>query len=229
MNPKIHVSEQFWRVCGASRGLRTFLRLTGTQMHLECSSVGRVLHASIYGEPPSQVSFPKSPNVPPRNKERDGGSTNSGSIVVNTLQKHLVFDWLCCQLGRSFSNHSLASSGLSGCPVTDALRSRTKFRDRRKIRPCSAVVVLVQQPFSSNPNYHWTSNGGVRTCIAGVRVLKNIDSFEGSDGQDSWVACGRSVGGPLASSLLGHQLFQVEVPFGFNCPKFIQIIDVLRN
>ena len=83
--PEINVSEQCWRVCVASRGLRTSLRLTGTQMHLECSSVGRVLHASIWGEPPSQVSCPKNPNVPPGNKERDGGSTISGSIVVNTF------------------------------------------------------------------------------------------------------------------------------------------------
>ena len=161
--------------CGHLCGLQARRTLLRTLMGVESSCF------NIYGEPPSQVSFPKNPNVPPRNKRET---------------------WLCCQFGRSFSNHSLASSGLSGCSMTDALRSRTKIGDRRK-RPCSADVVLDQQPFSSNPG---PSNGGVRTCIAGVRVLTTA-TFEGSGflGALHMWKVGRR---------LGHQFFQVEVPFG---------------
>ena len=75
MNPKINVSEQFWRqyvdyvVQVEGRGI--FLRLTGTQMHLECSpscgyspscfNVGKTTFPGILSKEPQ--------TAPPRNKE----------------------------------------------------------------------------------------------------------------------------------------------------------------
>ena len=66
---------------------------------------------------------------------------------------------------------------------------------------CRGVKLRFNNRFLQTLRVIGPSKGGVRTCIAGVRVLK-ISHF------------GRSVGGPLA------QFFQVEVPFGFKLWRF---------
>ena len=140
--------------CGHLCGLQATRTLSLTLMGVEssCFNIWRTTFSGILS---------KKSQCPLKKQERDGGCTYSGSLVVNTLHCTPCIVQACLTgfVGRSFSNHSLASSGLSGCSVTDALRSRTKFGDRRK-RPCSAVVVLVQQPFSSNPRIIGPSNGG---------------------------------------------------------------------
>ena len=199
---KRNVSEQFWRVCGASisRGLRTSLRLTGKTHLVAHPHGGRVLMLQYMENHLLKCPFQKIPMSPQETRERRRlylfGFNSGEYFTVHLMSSPSVFDWLCCQFGRSFSNHSLASSGLSGYSMTDALRSRAKIGDRRK-RPCSADVVLVQQPFSSNPG---PSNGGVRTCIAVVRVLKTA-TFEGSGFLgNAHFTCGRSVGWAISFS-----------------------------
>ena len=98
MNPKIDVWEQFWRVCGASRGLRTSLRLTGKTHLVAHPHGGRVLMLQYMENHLLKYPFQKIP-MSPKKQERDGGSTYSGSIVVNTLQcTSCEFCFFCCHL-----------------------------------------------------------------------------------------------------------------------------------
>ena len=85
MNPKINVSEQFWRVFCASRGLRTPLRLTGKTHLVAHPHGGRVLMLQYRENHLLKYPFQKS-QCPPKKQERDAGSTYSDSIVMNTLQ-----------------------------------------------------------------------------------------------------------------------------------------------
>ena len=65
-----------------------------------------------------------------------------------------------------------------------------------------------------DPKFHQTSGEKRkrRLCLAVAVLVQQQFSSK------VHFTCGRSVGGPLASSLLGHE-FHVQVPLRFNVPK----------
>ena len=77
--PEINASKEFWRQyvqsCGRFYGFPASILYVVCMLTLERdSSEYSPSSFKSRGEPPAQVSCPKSPNAPPRNKEREGGS-----------------------------------------------------------------------------------------------------------------------------------------------------------
>ena len=70
VNPKINVSEQFWRVFCASRGLRTPLRLTGKTHLVAHPHGGRVLMLQYRENHLLKYPFQKIPMSPQETRER---------------------------------------------------------------------------------------------------------------------------------------------------------------
>ena len=89
VNPKINVSEQFWRVFCASRGLRTSLRLTGKTHLVAHPHGGRVLMLQYMENHLLKCPFQKIPMSPQETRERRGFVASSDdhlAITASLLQ-----------------------------------------------------------------------------------------------------------------------------------------------
>ena len=90
MNPKIDVWEQFWRVCGASRGLRTSLRLAGKTHLVAHPHGGRVLMLQYMENHLLKYPFQKIPMSPQE--------TRTEALLILYSAPHVSFVFFGCHL-----------------------------------------------------------------------------------------------------------------------------------